>query len=266
MKDPKRILTIYVLPSLHKSITIHPKIMNPRNQYERMLMFAGYCMRKWRFAVSDFFARPWHAFGKWTYDENSKLKSLYSGMNVLTTRKCVDEYFLKNIAFDSKEVQIIYPTYLNELLIKQQLRSWLSDSPTRFKMSAFKWAISTPLLFILAKLIFVPANILLSYTLFRSVSSFRAWKGSDVLQRLVNDRKILWIPSEKYTQLIRDKAKEVEQELSQEGLCWKFAEDETDLHDDVVTKLEIELRAPELIRSHRRNRMQMMFRQLENVP
>lgn len=82
----------------------------------------------------------------------------------------------------------------------------------------------------------------------RKVTGTKLILGVAQFQNLINSRKITWTKSSQLTLQIREIQKRIEDELEISNL------DENDLDDYVVQELETELRAPELIRTHRRTR------------
>jgi hypothetical protein len=73
----------------------------------------------------------------------------------------------------------------------------------------------------------------------------------------MDDRKVVWNKSDDLTKLIADLAAQTEKELAAEGITWQYKERQ-DLHDDVILKLQKELKLAELIRTHRRSRLEYM--------
>jgi hypothetical protein len=93
----KRLLRIYVFPCANGSLTLHPAFLPPKNNIEQFALFSSYVVRKWRYQISDFFGYYWHSFGRYSYNSNPNIKSLYTYGNRLSTRKASGEYFLKMI-------------------------------------------------------------------------------------------------------------------------------------------------------------------------
>jgi hypothetical protein len=86
-------------------------------------------------------------------------------------------------------------------------------------------------------------------------------KGSRRLQNLIDDKHVIFTPSPTISNIIAKSSASVTDELRNESgpHNWKYCEGD-DLHDGVVMKLMQELRLPELIRTHRRTRLEVLFR------
>lgn len=157
---------------------MHAEYAKTTSKLELAALFAGYCLRKWRYQISDFFGRSWH-------DPLVRMKSplLYSTVNSLTTRKgCSAEYFLKSIPLKSNSLEFIFPSLspLSEPAIKSQLAVWISAPQQRiYSTSILRWGLAVPLsigcmhvmpLGIAGVLLLAPVS---SYALFRFNASIR---------------------------------------------------------------------------------------------
>ncbi|XP_047340922.1 uncharacterized protein LOC124944654 [Impatiens glandulifera] len=129
--------------------------------------------------------------GAWTGLENAppgSVKSKIHGIGVrLLSRVKPSEIFLKSITKEVSNVQITYPTSLNDRLVRRRLRhialrgavihrKYLYGSVTLLPMTSVFMVLPLP-------------NILFFWVLFRAYSHWRALQGSERLVLLVSDDK-----------------------------------------------------------------------------
>lgn len=265
-------IKIYCLPTIENRILFHAEYPKVETKLELGSLFAGYCLRKWRYQLSDSFAYYWHQLPQQT-SSTFISKTIYNLGNRLTTRRCSDEYFFKSIPFKTGEIEFIYPSSLQEDRVKHQLAAWMRDAHKYAPKSLF-FGILLPTNFYIAKFFLVAAQAGFTYHLFRLNATVRAHLGSQKIQHLANRRKITWTSSKELQDLIKDLSRKTSKELESqaandataskgsailagENPCkvWEW-KDGQDLHDNVIRDLEKELKLPELLQTARRTRMQ----------
>jgi hypothetical protein len=220
--------------------------LKPSNKLELGALFTSYCLHKWRFQISDFFGQYWHSLS------GSQLDYFYKAGNRITTRKAEDEYFFKAIPNKAEHIEFIFPTSLNELIIRDQLREWISTSQKFAPKLAF-FSLLLPANFFVAKVLgVIPANFFFTYHVFRLNATFRAMYGSKRLQTLVDTNRVSWTKSDELESQIERISRSVieENHLTE----WKYMPGK-DLHDLVIYELSKELKLPQLSQSIRRSRM-----------
>ncbi|KAI8930015.1 hypothetical protein BC831DRAFT_440931 [Entophlyctis helioformis] len=244
-------------------------------------------MEHWRYQVSDVFASYWHDFGM------NALRSLGSGKpastaanvyrwgNRLTTRRAADEYFFKMVPTFVDQIEFVYPTSVDERLVKAQLSEWLKRASVLwlYRTRMFLAGLFVPVNFLFAKVFFLLANTMLIYNIFRMSASMRAHTGSTTIQKLIDKKRALWTPSDDLQtkiETISDKVsadllrmqqedlkamkaagKEMGSAAEQAGRVWRWTPN-SDMHDLVVAELQKQLKAPELSITYRRSRMQYL--------
>jgi hypothetical protein len=246
-------LRVFCLPTIKNRIVFHAEYPSVDSKIELGALFAGYVLRKWRYQISDTFGSYWHQLGR----KQSYFQTLiYNFGNRLTTRRCADEYFFKQIVPKTLEIEFIFPTCLDESLIQKQLSTWIGDS-RKFSPKLLFFGLLLPTNFYIAKWFLIGAQAGFSYHVFRLNAVARAHFGSQKIQKLANRRRVTWTSSPKLQAKIEEFANQVRDENQAEGLktswAWKSGED---LHDDVVSKLEKEFKLPELLHTFRRTRLQ----------
>eukprot|EP00842_Homolaphlyctis_polyrhiza_P001875 jgi/Hompol1/2689/HPOL_006144-RA len=243
-------------------------------------MVAGYIFRKWRYTASDFGASYWHQFGQQALlSQNRPALAIYTFLNRLLTRKAVDEYFLKTIPSHANQIEFIFPPSLDERAVRSQINEWLKNSNVHSRR-LFMMAMLLPASIAVTKIWLVGANLLLTYQLFRMSASSRALSGSKTLQKLIDQRRVTWTPSEEFENKIKQISIKVQDELAKQEIdpgtsgkpnsssseehklenrpqipVWQW-DPKGDLHDDVVTEIQKVYRTPELLVNYRRARMQ----------
>ncbi|KAJ3015749.1 hypothetical protein HKX48_004404 [Thoreauomyces humboldtii] len=242
--DPHTGLKVYVLPTLNGKYAFHAAFLKPRTQFERGAVISAFILRKWRFQLSDTFAFAWHAFGaRFTRSGGVGIGAfVYKWGNRVTTRKAADEYFLKSI-----------PRITEHSLVDS------STDGDRHRSKLFLWALLLPSALYISKFYIALANILFTYNVFRLNASWRSMYGSKILQRLLDSRQVTWTASEALDEQVRalsaDVTRRAEAEAGHGGKVWRWTKD-SDLHDEVVDRLEADLKLAELARTYRRARMQ----------
>ncbi|KAJ3130299.1 hypothetical protein HK098_004346 [Nowakowskiella sp. JEL0407] len=213
--------------------------------------------------------------------------SLYQFGNRVTTRRAADEYFLKTINTAATNIEFIYPPGLDLRAAKDQLANWINKSATH-RNKLLLWSLIFPLDFQIAKIHLPAANIFFVYNCFRVASHFRAMQGARLLREFFDGsessagevmgtnivdsetassegrrNKIVWNESKEFGELLKRAIKSVEEEdaeyvrkSAQYSASWKWESSGGDLHDDVLFKLEKDLKLAELSRTYRRARMQ----------
>ncbi|KAI8905031.1 hypothetical protein EDD86DRAFT_212107 [Gorgonomyces haynaldii] len=242
-------LQVYVIPSIGR-LTLHPRFLKPQTQVEYGALFFSFVLRKWRYQVSDFFGQYWHQFGARVH--GTRLQPLYWFGNRITTRKCLDEYLFKMIPKRTQEVEFIFPTSVSEQQAKETLVRYLSNKS--FGSRLVGWSLMLPTSFFIAKFFVLGANALFSYNVFRINAAWRASNGQSRLQDLVDRRKVIWTQSSDLESLIGQTSDQVSQDLKSQGIEYQW-QSGSDVHDEVVLRMQKELKLPELIQSHRRTRM-----------
>ncbi|KAH6567987.1 hypothetical protein BSLG_006304 [Batrachochytrium salamandrivorans] len=257
-----RKLQVYILPTIGGRYVFHSRFVTPKNNFEYAMLFMSFVTRKWRYQVSDFSASYWHNFGQWAIQSKSKASStVYFAVSKMLSRRASDEYFFKTIPPTIDQVEFIYPPCLNEKLIHEQLQNWLKDSGVH-QHRMIIGALLLPANFLLAKVIWLPANIFLVYYLFRVNASIRANSGANMLQKLINSRQVNWIPSPEFQSQIETLSTDVTHRIAKtENMAvdsptvWKW-DPQGDLHDDVIAGLQKQLNVHEWSNTYRRSRMQ----------
>ncbi|KAJ3178034.1 hypothetical protein HDU87_003812 [Geranomyces variabilis] len=253
-QNPHTHLKIYVLPTLHHKIVFHPAFLRPRSSIERSAIVAAYILRKWRYQLSDTAAFAWHALGA----QSSGRNFLYRFGNRITTRRAADEYFLKSIPRIAETVEFIYPASVSSRAIKRQLSDEVLANSDSHRQKLFLWALLLPSALYVAKFHLVAANVLFSYNVFRLNAAWRSVYGAKVLQRAIDARQVTWTASTELDERIRAISDEVaakaKAEAGGDSHTWKWTGG--DLHDEVVERLETELKLAELSRTYRRARLQ----------
>ncbi|KAJ3153476.1 hypothetical protein HDU89_000502 [Geranomyces variabilis] len=253
-------LKIYVLPTLHNKNVFHPAFLRPRSSIERSAIVAAYILRKWRYQLSDTAAFAWHALGA----QSSGRNFLYRFGNRITTRRAADEYFLKSIPRIAETVEFIYPASISSRTIKRQLSDEVLANSDSHRQKLFLWALLLPSALYVAKFHLVAANVLFSYNVFRLNAAWRSVYGAKVLQRAIDARQVTWTASSELDERIRAISDQVAARAKAEAggggdgndsQTWKWTEG-GDLHDEVVERLETELKLAELSRTYRRARLQ----------
>ncbi|KAJ3158777.1 hypothetical protein HDU86_002458 [Geranomyces michiganensis] len=267
-RNPHTHLKIYVLPTLHHRAVFHPAFLRPRSPLERTAIVAAYILRKWRYQLSDTFAYAWHAFGA---HSNGHRNPIYRLGNRLTTRRtAADEYLLKSIPRITETIEFIYPASMpnGSRGIKRQLSDSVLANSDSHRQKLFLWALLLPSALYVAKFYLVAANVLFSYNVFRLNASWRAVYGAKCLQRAIDARQVTWTASRELDDRIKAISQQVQVAASRSrdaaaaaaysadaDAAWTWSED-GDLHDEVVERLEEELKLAELSRTYRRARMQ----------
>ena len=269
-------IKVYCFPTISNRIIFHPEYPKVESKLELGALFAGYCLRKWRYQVSDAFGYYWHQLPLQT---NSTFLSntIYNFGNRLTTRRCSDEYFFKSIPFKTSELEFIFPSSMQEDRIKNHLASWMGDSQ-KYTPKALFFGLLLPTNFYVAKFFLLAAQAGFTYHLFRLNATVRAHLGAQKIQHLANRRKISWTSSSELQEMIKDFSSKTSQELRtitadevshgtsssntnrKKQEVWEW-QDGHDLHDDVVRELEVKLKLPELLQTFRRTRMQYYVHQ-----
>ncbi|KAJ3041065.1 hypothetical protein HDV00_009965 [Rhizophlyctis rosea] len=149
---------------------------------------------------------------------------------------------------------------------KAQLSDWLGNSDKQ-RGKLFLWSLVFGVDFYIAKFLMAAANIIFTYNVFRVNAHWRADVGAKVLQRLINEKKVIWTPSEELEKMIVTTSEKVTQraqaenaERSAKGVAanapvWRW-NPRDDIHDEVIEELEQQLHSPEFARTYRRARMQ----------
>ncbi|KAI8893682.1 hypothetical protein BC833DRAFT_607562 [Globomyces pollinis-pini] len=243
-------LKIYALPSIRGKYVFHAQFLAPKNRVEQFGLITSYITRKWRFQISDYFGMHWHMLSHPKYQKSKLLSSIYSIGNKMTSRKCLDEYFFKQIPTRTTSIEIIYPESANEDYLKKQIQMWLIDS-SKFGKKSLTFALLLPTNFYIAKFYLFAANILFSYHLFRLNAAIRSHFGAKQLQKLIDEKKVEFVPSKELHEKLVDYSNQV---VLDDGTPFHWKPD-TDVHDEVAEKLSIELKVPELIHSVRRSRL-----------
>ena len=246
-----RIATIFVLPTIHNRLVFHVQMKRPTTDVEYAILFSCYVFRKWRFMVSDAFGQQWHSFGVSAFQTGSEWrKKAYQLGNRLTTRVACDEYFFKMVPRSIDTVEIVYPKSVDVEAIKQQLDVWLKRT-SQHQANTFAATILLPFTVYLSKFVFIPANALLCYQLFRISASFKATQGLERIKTTIDRKKVQWVASEDLEYRIREMSDSNTRKMGD----WKW-DPKKDLHDDVVRKLQDDLLIPELLQQYRRSRIQ----------
>jgi hypothetical protein len=253
-------LKVYILPSIKGKLAFHARFLRPNSRFELGALFAVYILRKWRFQISDSFGQQFHKLAISKYEF---VRKLHFHTLALTTRKAVDEYFFRQIPTKTDSIEFILPLSVSLSDAEKQLKYWLLESP-KYAPRLILLGLLLPTNIFVAKYIgFVPANILLSYHLFRFNQYFRAYYGSTRLQTLINRNKVEWKPSVEFSESILVTASKVSEDLKAEGIDWKW-EPGHDLNDEVVEILSKEHKIPELLQTVRRSRMQYYVKGSDN--
>ncbi|KND01776.1 uncharacterized protein SPPG_03568 [Spizellomyces punctatus DAOM BR117] len=259
---PHTRLQVYVLPTLRNKYVFHARFLKPRSRVEYFALVTAYIFRKWRYQLSDACAFAWHGVGHWAGSRTGVLPSVGRGIwwagNRMTTRRAADEYFLKSVPKITEHIEFVYPASANAKLIKNQLGEFLANSD-RHRSKLFLWALVLPVDLYLAKFHLAIANILFSYNIFRLNASWRSMHGSRTLQKLLDSKAVTWTASKELDEMIQrisgEVTQQIEREVGSQGRVWRWRPD-GDLHDDVVEKLERDLKMAELGRTYRRTRLQ----------
>ena len=100
-----RLQRVYVLPTLDGRYVFHAQFLKPQTPAETFMITSAYIMRKYRFAISDYFAYHFHAFGRFAHSTKSgPLIQLYRFGNKITTRRTDHEQFLRGVHLNSQHV------------------------------------------------------------------------------------------------------------------------------------------------------------------
>lgn len=150
---------ICVLPTRNQHYVFTARYMPFSSPAEKMQMLLAYTARKYRYTVSDLFGSSWHEFGRKAYLHNqskhsdetihvssadsmqrtgssattiakarppsSLKKRIYDIGNRITTRRCDQEYFMRNINLNSQTLEFVYPKGENEQHMNELLRRWI---------------------------------------------------------------------------------------------------------------------------------------------
>ncbi|KAJ3113746.1 hypothetical protein HDU96_003006 [Phlyctochytrium bullatum] len=247
-------LKVYVLPTLHPTrFAFHARIPPPRNPVERVAVVVAYVFRKWRYRVSDQFAEPWNALGRWCFrgGEGTVTARAFRMASRVVSRRADDEYFLKSVPAIAKEMEVIYPPSVDVRLVKEQLSLYLADT-IKHRRGLYLWSMILPFDLYLSKFLVLAANAFFCYNVFRVNAHWRANTAQQTVQSLIDARRVVWTPSPGFEALVRERADDVTRELGGRWV-WRGG----DLHDEVVLRVEGEMRLPELARTYRRVRAQL---------
>ncbi|KAJ3189097.1 hypothetical protein HDU85_002722 [Gaertneriomyces sp. JEL0708] len=252
-------LQIYVLPTLHGKHVFHPRFLKPQTRLQHIALVSAFIFRKWRYQLSDVGAFVWNGAGASTGFVGRKL---WWWGNKLTTRRAADEYFLKNVPRITESVEFLYPPSSNLKMIKAQIGEFLANGD-RHRSRLFLWALILPSSLYIGKFHVAVANLFFSYNVFRLNASWRAMYGAKTLQKLLDSRKVTWKADDQLQTLIESSSQEVTarlEETANGGKIWRYSPG-ADLHDEVVERLEKELKSVELSRTYRRSRLQYLVHQ-----
>jgi hypothetical protein len=130
----------------------------------------------------------------------------------------------------------------------------------------------------------VAANVFFMYNCFRVSASYKAMKGSVMLDKAVTgvaksysdaagtvtvdpkDVEIEFIPDMELEEMLKNESRVVSADLKEKGIEWSVREDlRDDLHDDVLLQIEKNMRLHELSRTYRRARIEMWLFKEESV-
>jgi hypothetical protein len=245
--------------------------------------FISFCIRKWRYQVSDFFGSYWHSLGSYGYinsntvvqskhegksmDSNSIfntiqntsteipltkkiIQNIYKLGNKLTTRNAQSEFFMAQIPSKTTHIEFIYPSSIPLSQVKTQLLHFMQDVP-KFTRNLLFLSLMLPLNFYISKFYIVLANVCFTYHVFRCNQAFRSVMGSKRFQTLLDTNRVTFTSSNSLETLIEQTCDRV---VKENELQWKYSPGD-DLHDLVVEQLSKELRLPELKTTIRRTRL-----------
>ncbi|KAH6579133.1 hypothetical protein BASA61_010435 [Batrachochytrium salamandrivorans] len=193
-----RKLQVYISPTIAGRYVFH-FASSLKNNFEYAMLFMSFVTRKWRYQVSDFSASIWHNFGNGPLQSKSKA----SLPSISLCLRCCLAVLQTSISSRPcpptiDQVGRVYLSSMSEWkLIHEQLQNWLKDSGVH-QHRMIIGALLLPANFLLAKVIWLPANIFLVYYLFRVNASIRANSGANMLQKLINSRQVNWIPSPEF--------------------------------------------------------------------
>lgn len=150
---------------------------------------------------------------------------------------------------------------MNAYAAKAQLSNWVSDSQ-KHKTKLFLFLLLLPTNLYVAKFsdaIFIISNLFFTYNLFRVNAHYRSMKARDALEHAFAAKfgnSIKWTESKELSNDIKEISNKVSDSLLKDGINWKFTDFNSDLHDDVILKLEERLKLPEIPRTYRRARLE----------
>ena len=177
-----------------------------------------------------------------------------------------------------------------------RLLSIKKKASDKFRTRSILYLLTAPLAAYATKYAIVLGNFYLCYHLFRTISSLRAYQGSRILEKLLKQESQqgtssqipFYIPPSSGTiqRVSQDSISQKKEPESQKAVTWTpsqelddFIRTETaqlgpapwdpsqDISDDVLYKMEEDLRVPEWSRSHRRGRLEAyVYPQLELTP
>ncbi|KAI9202281.1 uncharacterized protein BJ171DRAFT_182632 [Polychytrium aggregatum] len=257
-------LQVIVLPTINGNVVFHSRFLTPRTPFERSALVLGYVFRKWRYQISDFFAAYWNRLGHSCSLASPAALGLWKTVSRWVTRRSVDEYFLKTVPSITQNIEFLYPPSLNEALLKSQISNWIQDDKHRRMLVI--WSIFFPGSLYIAKVHVALANLFFTYNVFRVNSHYRAHYGFRTLRKLIDERKVAWIPSPELESAIKTITDELSQTNVANGLKPLQFHPLKDMDDEVVTRLEQDLKAVELSRSYRRTRTEYYLYNYHLVP
>ena len=243
IKSTTTTLKTLVLPTLNHRYVFHAKFLKPSSKSEYLLLFLAFCTRKWRYQLSDIFSGYWHMMGHDVLQKYPLSNRLYHYINKNTTRAAADEYFFKQIPNKTEKIEFIYPSSLNVKESQSQLNVWIQKR-LKYRNQILMNLCVLPVTVIIAKFVFLPAQILLCYQCFRLVASFRAFFGTKRLVELMKQDKVEWIPSQ-----------ELQSYLETESQTYKCDFENEDISDDVIYSLQDKFHLLELANTYKRARL-----------
>src|SRR6476620_2263936 len=101
-----KVLKIYCLPARQNTVFLYVKLPKPTSKFEFTARFVSYCIQKWRFQVSDLIASLFHPVMLRLGARSKSISNLHLFLNRITTRRCVDEYFLSQINTKTPSIEI----------------------------------------------------------------------------------------------------------------------------------------------------------------